>query len=183
MKLFARLAALTLFVAACASPGPTISTNSNPATDFTVFKTYNFASPLGTDRPGGLQTPLSTMLMTTLAREMENRGYVKSDDPDLLVNVFVNTEEKMSVRQVPTTSTYYGYRYGRYSTWGGYTTEVREYTKGTLVLDLVDARQNMLAWEGTATQRLSNSRGPVTQERVDEVVGLVMAQFPYGAMP
>ena len=51
------------------------------------------------------------------------------------------------------------------------------------MLDIVDARQNMLAWEGHATQRLSNSRGPVTQERVDEVVGLVMGQYPYGALP
>ena len=163
----------------CATTGPKVETNINPNTDFTTFATYNFMQPLGTDRPGGIQTPLSSKLINALSREMETRGYRKSDTPDLLVNVFVNTERRMDVRQVPTATTYHGYRHNRYSTWGGYTTEVREYTKGTLAIDLVDVDNRMLAWEGKALKRLNRNATDLTPEQIGNAVAAVMAEFPF----
>jgi hypothetical protein len=176
-----RLGLLVIMLAGCASPGPRIATNINPATDFTSFSTYNFMQPQGTDRPGGIQTPLSSMLMSALSREMEKRGFTRSDNPDLLLNAFVNTEERMNVRQVPTSGSFHGYRRNRYSTWGAYRTEVRQYTQGTLAIDLIDAAQLMLAWEGVAQQRLGRNAAQITQEQVDKVVGAVLAEFPYTA--
>ena len=43
--------------------GPTINTNTAPGTDMTSFRTFNFLLPLSTDRPGGVRTPLSNMLI------------------------------------------------------------------------------------------------------------------------
>jgi len=177
------LAAMAILLAACSS-GPQIRANVNPSTDFAGFKTYNFASPFGTDRPNGVQTPVSSMVKASLGRAMESRGYTLSDNPDLIVNAFVSTQQKMSITEVPTADPYfYGYRYGRYNTWGGYRTQVNEYTQGTLVNDLADATNNMLAWEGHAEQRLKSNPEPITQERVDSVVGLVMEQFTFIAGP
>ena len=172
-----------LLLLGCASTGPTVTTNINPDTDFSKFATYNFMQPLGTDRPGGIQTPLSSNLINALSREMENRGYRRSDTPDLLVNVFVNTERRMDVRQVPTTTTFHGYRHNRYTTWGSYTTEVREYTKGTLAIDLVDVSNRMLAWEGKALKRLNRNATDLTQEQIGNAVSAVMAEFPFIAAP
>ena len=112
---------------------------------------------------------------------MANRGYQRSDNPDLLINFFVNTEQRMAVRQVPSPGTFHGYRRNRYSTWGGYRTEVRQYTQGTLVIDLVDAAQNILAWEGVAQQRLGRSATGFSQEEANEVIGHVMAEFTHSA--
>lgn len=109
---------------------------------------------------------------------MSSRGYQRSDNPDLLINFFVNTERRMDVRQVPAPSTFHGFRFNRYATWGGYRTEVRQYT---LAIDLVDARQKVLAWEGIAQQRLGSSAQQITQEQVDDVVRQVMAEFNHGA--
>lgn len=185
MRSFVRnlgLGALALLVAACTT-SPKITSNVNPESDFSQYKTYNFASPMGTDR-NGVQTPLTSMVKVSLGQEMENRGYTLSDDPDLIVNAFVNTEQRMSVRQVPSGDPYfYGYRGGYYNTWGGYTTQVNEYTQGTLVVDLVDAKKNMLAWEAHAEQRLKSNPEPITQERVNGVVSQVMAQFNFIAAP
>ena len=167
---------LTLLTAGCAS-APRITTNTNPAADFASFDTYNFMPVLGTDRPNGVQTPLSAMLTSAMSREMSSRGYQRSDNPDLLINFFVNTERRMDVRQVPAPSTFHGFRFNRYATWGGYRTEVRQYTQGTLAIDLVDARQKVLAWEGIAQQRLGSSAQQITQEQVDDVVRQVMAEF------
>ena len=171
---------LILLMAACAS-GPRITTNTNPGTDFASFSTYNFMQPLGTDRANGVQTPLSGMLTDAMSREMSNRGYRRSDNPDLLINFFVNTEERMDVRQVPTSSSFHGYRRGRYSTWGSTRTEVRQYTQGTLAIDLVDASQNMLAWEGIAQQRLGRNTREISQEQINDVVHQTMAEFTHRA--
>ena len=168
---------LVLLLAGCATPGPTISINANPQTDFSSIGTYNFMQPLSTDRSNGVRTTLSTMLMNSMSREMAKRGLQQSDTPDLLVNFFVSTEDRMQVRTVPTATSFHGYRRGRYSAWGGYRTTVREYTRGTLAVDLVDAANNVLAWEGVAQNRLRTDINQVTQEQTDDVVRQVMAQF------
>ena len=180
MKRILVVATLALLMVACASV-PRINTNTNPATDFASFSTYNFMQPLGTDRPNGVQTPLSVMLTDAMKREMSSRGYRRSDSPDLLINFFVNTEERMDVRQVPTASSFHGYRRNRYATWGGYRTQVRQYTQGTLAIDLVDASQNMLAWEGVAQQRLGRNTREISQEQIDDVVHQLMAEFMHRA--
>jgi hypothetical protein len=171
---------LALLTAGCAS-APRITTNTNPAADFASFDTYNFMPVPGTDRPNGVQTPLSAMLTRAMSREMSSRGFQRSDNPDLLINFFVNTERRMDVRQVPAPSSFHGFRFNRYATWGGYRTEVRQYTQGTLAIDLVDARQKVLAWEGIAQQRLGSSAQQITQEQVDDVVRQVMAEFNHSA--
>ena len=168
---------LVMLLAGCATPGPTIITNANPETDFSSVETYNFMQPLSTDRPGGVRTPLSTMLINSMSREMADRGLEQSDTPDLLVNFFVNTEERMQVRTVPNTSSFNGYRMGRYSTWRGYQTRVTNYTQGTLAIDVVDPANNVLAWEGVAQNRLRTDINQVTQEQTDDVVRQVMTQF------
>ncbi|MEP1469520.1 MAG: DUF4136 domain-containing protein [Halieaceae bacterium] len=173
--------AMTVLLAACASgPRVNVASNTNPSTDFASFETYDFMQPLGTDRAGGVRTPLSEMLSTALSAEMEKRGFRRASEPDILINVFVNTEQRLDVRQVPTSSSFHGYRRGRYSTWGSYRTEVREYNQGTLAVDLVDAGQNILAWEGVAMQRLGRNT-EINQEAVDQVVAAVMAEFEHSA--
>ena len=172
---------LLLSLAGCATPGPTIMTNANPGTDFASLRTYNFMQPLSTDRAGGAQTPLSAMLISAMSREMANRGFQQSDTPDLLINFFVSTEERMQVRTTPTSTSFHGYRRGRYSAWPSYRTTVRHYTRGTLAIDIVDTANNFLAWEGVAQNRMGSDLNAVTQEQTDDVVGQIMAEFMPGA--
>ena len=105
-------AALALLLASCASV-PRVATNENPDANISSFSTYNFMQPLATDRPSGVQTPLSAVLIRAMSAEMANRGYQRSDNPDLLINFFVNTEQRMDVRQVPSPGTFHGYRRNR----------------------------------------------------------------------
>ena len=175
-NLLIRLGAVMLLLGGCAS-GPTIVTNANPNVDITAFSTYNYMQPLGTDRSNGVRTPLSSMLINSISNEMAARGFKQSDNPEMLINVYLSTEERMDVRQTPTASSFHGYRGSRYSTWGSYSTTVTQYTQGTLAIDLVDAANNVLAWEGTAQARMSGDVRETTQERSDEVVSLILADF------
>ena len=163
-------------VVGCASSGPTVSSNKDPSANFAGIQTFGFMNPLGTDRSGA-RTPLSQMLANSVIKELEMRGMRQSETPDVAINFFVNTEQRMDVRQVPT-SGFHRYRHGRYRTWGGYETRVREFTQGTLALDIVDPQRGVMIWEGTAVGRLGRGNIEITQEQVDDVVAAVLKEFP-----
>jgi len=67
----------------------------------------------------------------------------------------------------------YGYRWG--SPWRGY--DVREYDEGTIVIDLIDARQRAVVWRGTGT-RVVTSR--TSEEDLREVVWEILDEYPPG---
>lgn len=174
------LASLAL-LAGCAT-GPQIYTNSDPAGDFTGYRTYNFAEPLGTDR-ADYTSLLSQYLKTAVSRELGARGYQRSENPDLLVNFYTESKEKVQSTTTagPGLGGFYGWRTGYYGVWGGYETRVTQYTEGTLVIDVVDARRSQLVWEGIAVDRVreENLRNP--QSAVDQAVAQIFAQFPWRA--
>ena len=172
------LSVLVFLLAGCAASGPTISVNSAPGTDLSAFRTWNFIQPLGTDRSNGTRTPLSTMLMSSVSSEMAARGLTQSDSPDMLVDFFVTTEERMDVRQTPNSSmsTMHRSNWNRgFSTWPTYQTTVRQYTQGTLLIDLIDPAQNVLLAEGAAQDRLRS--GEISQQQANDVVGQIMASM------
>jgi hypothetical protein len=176
-KLLIIISALTMMLTGCAS-GPTITVNSAPGTDLSSFQTFNFMQPLGTDRGNGARTPISTMLMSSVSMELTSRGLRQSDSADLLVDFFIMTEDRIDVR---TTSTGMHsvhrshWNRGCCSTWPMYQTTVRQYTQGTLLIDLIDPAENAMVAEGAAQSRIRSNE--VTQEQSDDVVGQIMADM------
>lgn len=167
-------------LAGCAT-GPRIFANEDPAAEFNRYRTYDFASPLGTDR-AEYSSLLTEYLRQATARELEARGYTRARNPDLLINFYVNTRER--IRSTSTMAPgygYYGYRRGYYGVWGGYETTVTQYTEGTLTIDVVDRARNQLVWEGTAVGRTREEDRENLKGAVDEVVALVFMEYPYRA--
>lgn len=178
----AALSAAALAAAGCAST-PNVRVMSDPAADFTQFRTFGFASPLGTDR-GGYQSAVSQQLKTSARAQLEARGlsYVEAD-PDLVVNFSATLDEKLRVSTTPTTTVgmgYYGYRTGMYSAWPMYRDEttVTPYNEGTLNIDIADARRKQLVWEGvvrsTVTEKTRSNIGPA----LDSAVANAFAKYP-----
>ncbi len=183
-----RRAALYLVIAAlfagCAS-GPSIFINSDPAANFASYRTYNFVTPLGTDN-SGYSSLLSQYLRTATARELESRGYTRSDAPDLLVNFNVKTKDKIQTTAAPSGPSYggyYGYRSGYYGVWNGYDTQVTQYTEGTLTVDVVDAARKQLAWDGTAVGRVREEALRNLEPAINDVITQIFAQYPYRGAP
>lgn len=172
MRIKILLAASLLLLSACAS-GPRIVTNVGPNVNFTQFKTYNFMNPMGTDRQNGVRTPFSTMLMASMDQEMAARGLTRSDDPDLLIDFMIFTQERLDVRQTPTHSVHRSYWHRGWSTWPSYRTTVRQYTEGSLLIDIVAPAQGALIAEGSATQRINQDQ--FTRAQSDAVVNQIMA--------
>jgi hypothetical protein len=166
-----------LLVAACTS-GPTIRSSMDESVDFNRFRTFDFLVPLGTDREG-FQTLISQQLVSSAERELLARGLTRTaTNPDLLINFSANLDQRLRITQSPGTSagSLNRHRRGFYNTWPSYQqTDIRQYTQGTLGIDVVDAARRQLIWEGVAVGRVTQSTtdniGPVLNDAVVAIFG------------
>jgi hypothetical protein len=156
--------------------GPTVRSNVDGSVDFAGFRTFAFMQPLSTDR-AGYQSLVSQQLVASAERELLARGLQRVEtNPDLLVNFSADLDQRLRVTQSPTFhgSRFNHHRRGFYSTWPTYQqTEIRQYTKGTLGVDVIDAARRQLVWEGFAlgrvTQRTADNLGPVLDAAVTDI--------------
>jgi len=174
-----------LLITGCAS-GPTIRSNMDTSVDFSRFRTFGFFDPLATDREG-FQSLISQQLVRSTERELIARGLTRTDNnPDLLINFSANLDERLRITQTPVTTTgsMTRHRRGFYNTWPMYQqTEIRQYTQGTLGIDVVDAARRQLIWEGFAIDRVTQSTtdnlGPVLNDAVVDI----LREFPLPLLP
>jgi len=172
----------------CAS-APEVRVDFDRSVDFTQYQTFGFASPLGTDR-GGYQSIVSKYLKAATQREMEARGMrLDSSAPQLLVNFNADLSEKLRVVTTPVPTAglgvgmgrdYYSYRGGLYSAWPLYRDETTAspYQEGTLNIDVVDAAQKQLVWEGVVTGSVSQKALDNVQAAIDTAVAAAFAKYP-----
>lgn len=179
----AAAATLALLLAACASTPPTHH-NVDASVDFSTFRTFDYFDRLATDE-AEYQSLISNFLMVAVSQEMDKRGFLHTEqNPDLRINFYIHTKDKIKTRTVPTGGAYYGWRDPFYDPWvgyGGYQTRVDQYQEGTLNIDVVDASTNKLVWEGSITGRITDKTLRNLEENIDEAVALIMANFPVTA--
>ena len=179
-------ATAAVLISACAN-APTIHHETNPASTFSSYKTFGFLSPLATDK-FPYESLLTQHLKDATRQAMESKGYVFSASaPDLLLNFYVNIQDKQDVRTTPGSAAYprygypggyYGYRSGYYRVYDTATVETVNYKQGTLTVDLVDAKQKVLAWTATAEGRVSNDALKDPGPAIDTLVTNMMSQVP-----
>jgi len=173
------LTVAVIFTAGCASTPKTFA-NADPTVDFSTYNSYGFYSELSTDKKS-YESMESNFLKVAVAQQMDRRGLSYSNDPDLMINFYINTKEKIRSRSVPTTSGYYGYRDPFYDTWGGYggyETRIDQYTEGTLNIDVVDAKAKKLVWEGAVAGRVTDAVIRNLEKTIDNAVAVIMERFP-----
>ena len=175
------LLSLILILTACSSQ-PQIQAVYEPEADFSQYQTFAFIDDMQPRDATEYSTLLDKYLRAAITRELQARGLTAASDADLLVAFNVHTQEKVSAMQVPSREfRYYSYR-GRfgYSAWPSYSTDtiVTQYSEGTLNIDLVDAREKQLVWEGIAVGRVRERVPENLQQVVDDVVARVFAKYP-----
>jgi len=172
-------------LAGCASSGK-LRSDYDPEADFGSYRTYNFIEHNDEQR---YKSFFHQYMVEAITIEMEKRGYVMSDDPDLLVNFNAILQDKTQVRTTsappPMYGGYYGYRSGYYGAWGAYPygteTHVSQYTEGTFNIDLVDAKKKQLVWEAVGIGRVSDADLENLEERVKEGVPRFFERYPFVA--
>ncbi|SDW82901.1 DUF4136 domain-containing protein [Flavobacterium degerlachei] len=173
MKAIKILAVLFLFIlGSCSS----IKVNSDydKSVDFSKYKTYAFHKR-GIDRVeiSGLD---KKRILNAIEMELSKKGMTKSENPDLLINIFTKERERIDVDQYNAGWGYgWGYGWNPYL-WGG-RTYVSTYVEGTLYIDLIDARKKELIWEGEGVGYLTENRER-KESQINEFVAKILAQFP-----
>ena len=170
---------LILAILVGCSSGPTVITNSDPGADFASLRTFDFLQPLSTDN-GNVRTILSSQLIDATTFELETLGLRRDGvNPDVVINFVFETQQQIRSRNT-SASVSTMHRTGRYGTWGGTmsTPTIETTTQGALSIDMIDPARNQLIWEGTATNRVTESMQRNQAESVQRFVKEIFAQFP-----
>ena len=167
---FLCVAVSVVVLSGCASR-PEIRLDKDPNIDLGGYQTFAFFDPVATDK-SRYTTLVSGRLKDATRNELERRNYVYSEtNPDLRVNFYLNVVDRQEVRTSPAS-------FGPLGRVWLTDIDTVNYRQGTLSVDVVDPRKNLLVWQGIAEGRISRKAlenpGPV----IEQTVGEVFAGFP-----
>jgi hypothetical protein len=162
-------------LAACA--GPTIHWDVDKTADFSAYHSFGFHEPFGLDRDG-VRTPLGNTVRDAVTAELQRRGLKPAESgAQLLVNAGGMLTQKQRVDSMP--GGYYGYRYGRYAGWTGYSeVTVTDYTEGTLTIDVIDPARRQMVWSATAVDQVTASDREHRDENLPPIIRDMFESFP-----
>ena len=165
--------AATVLVMAGAAGAQDVAVDYDKAANFAAIKT--FAVKLGTS----WGNPLSEKRVTDeITSALKAKGWAEAPEAaaDALVVLHGATSTKKNL------NTFYSGGWGGYR-WGGMgttTTSVSEYTVGTLVTDIFDAKTKQLMWRGTAQDELSE-KPEKNQKKLAKASDKLFKDFPPGS--
>jgi hypothetical protein len=167
------LVALAVLCTACTTIE--ISTDYDPAADFSGLRTWAFADPgQPTGDPRLDSSLVRSRIFQALESELAVKGYGRAVgvQPDFLVDTHVALTRELDIH------TFHQGGYHR-SSWGRSETLVREVEKGSLVLDFLDPKTRSLLWRGVAQARVDRGGAPAERsQRIREAVRLMLQDFP-----
>lgn len=166
--------ALTL-LASCTSVR--VLSDYDKEANFNEYKSYAFYKT-GIDK-AHISDLDKKRILKAIESEMGAKGFVKSEDPDILVSIFTKERE-----QVDLYNNYWGSPWGWSPYyWGGgfrgYGSNVYSRTEGSLYIDLIDAKSKELVWQGKGIGTLSNMKNIEKKEaKIREFVLEILKAYP-----
>ena len=145
-------------------------------TDFKQYRTFAYF------KKGIDEAQISELdkkrILRAIDNEMATKGFTKSENPDILVSIFTDTKERVDVYN----NFGWGFGWG-WGGWGGFgiggpfNNNVNRTTEGVLYIDLIDAQDKELIWQGVGQAALKSSPEEKV-ERTQEMVNEILKQFP-----
>ena len=178
---------LSLGLVACAS-GFKATYDSDPSHDFSGYQTFAWmsANPMIVGPTNRMPNPLlEPKIMAAVENGLMAKGYNKVDDPeaaDFVLSFTVGSREEIQVNSYPATYAGYGYR-GAWG-WGGpyygmpTETQVRQYQKGMLALDVFDVKEHRPVFHAVAEKSITESDRKKADETIQAAVDAVLQAFP-----
>ncbi|MBK0369959.1 DUF4136 domain-containing protein [Flavobacterium agrisoli] len=163
-----------MLLASCSSIS--VYSDYDKSVNFSQFKTYAFYKP-GVDKVE-ISDLDKKRILHAIENQMAAKGFTKSDNPDLLVNIFTKTREEVNVNQFSAGWGYgWGYGWNPYMMYGWPSTSVSTSTQGTLFIDFVDAKKKELVWQGEGIGELTRNIDK-KDEKIADFVAQILAQYP-----
>ncbi len=174
IKITTVLVLLVGFMTSCSSVR--VASDYDQTANFSKYKTFAFFKP-GIDK-AEISDLDKRRILRAIENEMISKGFTKSEEPDLLVSIFTKTKENINIYQNNMFG-YYGWGWNPWY-WGAGHNTVNTTSEGTLYLDLIDAENKQLVWQGMGTAALAREVDK-KQERIDEIVNKILEKYPPGA--
>src|SRR5690554_810471 len=154
-----------------------VATDYDKEVNFNQYRSFAFYKP-GVDK-AQISDLDKKRILRAIEENLQAKGMNKSENPDLLVSIFTKEKERVDVY-----NNNFGYGWG-WSPWyyGGYYggTSVSSTPEGTLYIDLIDAKTNNLVWQGMGSADLVTHNMERKEERIQEIVMKILAEYPPGS--
>ncbi|MBN8226789.1 DUF4136 domain-containing protein [Corallococcus macrosporus] len=184
MRLLSRVVPVLVGLGLASCAGVDVGTNYDPAAvqRINAFRTYAWLTHPQQTKDTRINNAITESQVTgAVDRDLQARGYQKVDasaNPDFLIGWQGAIDTRLSAETV---DSYWGYPWDPF--WGSYygpsETYVRQYDVGTLILDVVDAKEKKLVWRGTAQANLGDSPSAQTNgDRIEKGVEKMLENFP-----
>ncbi|QCW98847.1 DUF4136 domain-containing protein [Aggregatimonas sangjinii] len=187
IKIIAIPMLLVLFLSSCSSVR--VLSDYDKDANFNTYKSYAFYKT-GIDR-AQISDLDKKRILRAIETEMNARGFSKSETPDILVSIFTKEREQVDVFNNNWGWGGFGWGWGGFGPgwgwgWGGFGpgwgwggTNVSTRTEGSLYIDLIDAKNKELVWQGKGTGTLGNSKNMEKKEaRIQQFVSEILTQYP-----
>ena len=142
--------------------------------DFSTYKTFAFYKK-GIDK-ASVSDLDKKRIMRAIENELIEKGFTKSENPDLLISIFTKSREQVNVTD---NNLGYGFGWG-YNPWffGSTNLNINQYTEGTLFIDFIDKNKNELIWQGIGSGAMKMSNIDKKEERINEFVNKIILAYP-----
>lgn len=157
-----------------------ISYDYDKQADFTKYKTYAYTEDT---QKLGINELIRNRILNSIDTEMAAKGFTKSDNPDVVLDLFVKAERKTEATATTTGPGAYGYGGPwRYGYGGGFSTtqiNYNDYIEGTLFINMVDKSIDKLVWQGRGTKTLDEDASPEKREtNINYAVKQIFMKYP-----
>ncbi|UZO81145.1 DUF4136 domain-containing protein [Aquimarina sp. ERC-38] len=168
---------LTIFAAFVLTSCSTVRVASDfdRQVNFQNYRTFAFFKP-GIDK-ADISDLDKKRILRAIEGDLIAKGFVKSENPDMLVSIFTKTQKNVNVYN-NNFNVGWGYGWG-WSPWfwGGNFNNVSQVTEGTLYIDFIDSRKKELIWQGMGTSALTTQIDK-KQEKMNEIVSAILEKYP-----
>ncbi len=145
--------------------------------DFNSYKTFAFYKP-GIDK-AAISDLDKKRVLRAIESELLAKGFMKSENPDMLVSFFTKSRERVNVNQNNNTGFGWGLGWNPWMMNGmNNNINVSQFTEGTLLVDFIDAKKKELVWQGIGTGALKIDNREKKEARINEFVKEIISKFP-----
>lgn len=153
--------------------------------NFSKFKSYKFFNPDNMPASNfSFSDKNKKRIYDAVAEEMSRRGYISIQDADLIIKIEGGTSQEIENKQ---SNYYYPYNYGYYGYPYYWTRDPWMYddiSKKTtmLIIDILDANNKELLWQGTGYGVLSD-KPELVEVNLRKAIADIFSQFPVQPQP
>ncbi len=178
------LLAIMRIVSSCSTVR--VASDYDQTVNFNEYKTYAFYKP-GIDK-AEISDLDKKRVLRAIEKEMEAKGFTKSENPSVLVSIFAKANKRVDVYQNNRFGFGFGgfggfgpWGWGGFGPWGGgafYGNTVSERIEGILYIDILDVNKKQLVWQGKGTGSLRSGNIEKREARIQEIVKEIMTVYP-----